>query len=61
MTGSNINSGDDMIRRLREHRREDIEELEAIRLLMAGEKDDPGMVEKLDKLVTRFKASVKMD
>ncbi len=52
---------DNMIRRLREHRRGDIEELGAIRALVESNKEHSEIQEHLDGIIARYRDSVKMD
>ena len=51
---------DNMLRRIREHRQEDTEKLEAIRALLAEGKDDGQILRQLEEIIASFHASVKM-
>jgi hypothetical protein len=52
---------DNMIRRIREHRREDIEKLESIRRAVGDGKANEETVAELDEIITAYRDSVKMD
>jgi hypothetical protein len=52
---------DGMLRRLREARQGDIAELEAALAEIAGAGTAPGAAERLERLVARYRASVRMD
>jgi hypothetical protein len=52
---------DNMIRRIREHRRDDIEKLESIRSVVADGKADEETMSKLDEIIKTYHDSVKMD
>ncbi len=52
---------DNMLRRIREHRQEDTQKLEAIFALLAEGKDNGQALKQLEEIIARFRASVKMD
>ncbi|MCP4604301.1 MAG: hypothetical protein GY847_27900 [Proteobacteria bacterium] len=52
---------DNMLRRIREHRRKDTEELESIRSLIAQGKANEQTLKQIDDLITQYRDSVKMD
>jgi hypothetical protein len=51
---------DEMLRRLRESRQGDIEEIEAARAAITGP-GDAAATERLERLVERYRASIRMD
>jgi nitrate/nitrite-specific signal transduction histidine kinase len=52
---------DNMFRRLREHRRDDIKEMEAIRSMFEKGEDKEQAVARLDNLIKMYQSSVAMD
>ena len=52
---------DNMIRRIREHRRDDIEKLESIRGAIADGKADQETAAELEEIIQVYRDSVKMD